>query len=253
MAVCGIALGGNIGDSAEIFRRAIDQLESAGVALQSCSSVIRTSPMGAVSGGTFSNAAAIVETSRSPTEFLQQLHAVERGFGRTREQRWSPRPLDLDLLFYDDCVIDSEEIVLPHPALWYRRFVLEPLRQVVANWVHPILGESTDQLFKRIDSRPLLFEMESVTKVQLTPADAQEILMPEFDAASFRFGHREDHFQSGNPPFARILFEPTMEPVRKRSQPQHSRGRLIRLAVPPESGIDDHLQALRDVLCASLG
>ena len=123
---CLIALGGNVGVSRDLFVQAMQHLESEGVDLLELSSAVGTSPIGENAGGRFLNAAAVVRTSLSPLQLLQALHKVELRCGRKRDIHWGPRTLDLDLIFYGQSVIEAADITVPHPAMWYRRFVLDP-------------------------------------------------------------------------------------------------------------------------------
>lgn len=156
MSLCHIALGGNIGDSRAIFGRALDlldRLENCRVVLQS--RLYRTSPVGEHSGGEFLNAAAAVETVLEPPELLLRLQNIERALGRTREVRWGARPIDLDLILWEDRIVDTRDLVVPHPAAWYRRFVLDPLAEIAGDVVHPAKRISIGQLRERLRVRPV--------------------------------------------------------------------------------------------------
>ncbi|MEO8496647.1 MAG: 2-amino-4-hydroxy-6-hydroxymethyldihydropteridine diphosphokinase, partial [Planctomycetota bacterium] len=99
----------------------------------------------------FINAAALVETSLAPLELLSVLQALESRAGRTREIRWGARTLDLDVLLYDDLVMSDEQLVLPHPRMAFRRFVLKPATEIAPNMSHPTLGRSIMQLLEHLD------------------------------------------------------------------------------------------------------
>ena len=158
MARCWIALGGNQGHVSETFRSALMALDERGIQVISVSRNFTTAPMGLVAGGQFLNAAAELKTPLQPTELLDELQAVENQLGRVRQLRWGPRPLDLDLLFYGDegeAILDSPKLVLPHPHLWYRRFVIDPLLDLAPNLIHPVMGRSISDLAQRLNARPL--------------------------------------------------------------------------------------------------
>src|SRR5665213_3612263 len=128
-----IALGGNIGDVRETFRKAIANiLGMAQAALLARSSDYATPPWGDEQQPRFINACIEIETGLDPHALLFTLHRIEQKFGRdrSREQRWGPRTLDLDLIAYDDVSLQKPELTLPHPRLFERAFVLVPLAEI---------------------------------------------------------------------------------------------------------------------------
>lgn len=138
-----IALGGNVGDVRATFPKAISNiLGMAQAELLARSSDYRTPPWGEEAQQPFINACVEVETSLDPHALLFTLHKIEKRFGRDRakEQRWGPRTLDLDLLAYDDAVINQPDLTLPHPRLFERAFVLVPLSEIAPDRV--IAGRS---------------------------------------------------------------------------------------------------------------
>lgn len=138
-----IALGGNVGDVRATFPKAISNiLGMAQATLLARSSDYRTPPWGEEAQEPFINACIEVETSLDPHALLFTLHKIEKRFGRdrAREQRWGPRTLDLDLLAYDDAVINQPDLTLPHPRLFERAFVLVPLAEIAPDRV--IAGRS---------------------------------------------------------------------------------------------------------------
>jgi 2-amino-4-hydroxy-6-hydroxymethyldihydropteridine diphosphokinase len=128
-----IALGGNIGDVRETFRKAIANiLGMTQAALLARSSDYATPPWGDEQQPRFINACIEIETGLDPHALLFTLHRIEQKFGRdrSREQRWGPRTLDLDLIAYDDVSLQKPELTLPHPRLFERAFVLVPLVEI---------------------------------------------------------------------------------------------------------------------------
>jgi 2-amino-4-hydroxy-6-hydroxymethyldihydropteridine diphosphokinase len=128
-----LALGGNTGDPRETIAHAIDHLCAADdVRLLARSSDYRTPPWGVIEQPDFINACIKVETTLSPDDLLTHGLAIEKIFGRDRahEQRWGPRPLDIDLLAYDDVTMATERLTLPHPRIAARAFVLVPLAEI---------------------------------------------------------------------------------------------------------------------------
>jgi 2-amino-4-hydroxy-6-hydroxymethyldihydropteridine diphosphokinase len=140
MAVAFVGLGANLGDAAATLRRALQDIAaSPQVHGMQASPVYRSAPVDA-DGPDYLNAVARVETTLEPRALLLRLQAIERAHGRERPYRNAPRTLDLDLLLYDDAVIDSPELVVPHPRLHERAFVLRPLSDLAPDLVVPGRG-----------------------------------------------------------------------------------------------------------------
>ena len=117
-----------------------------------CSSWYESAPVPESDQPWFVNAVALIETDRDPEVLLRLMLDVEARFGRVRGERNAARTLDLDLLDYDGLLIDTPELTLPHPRLHERRFVLEPLCDIAANWRHPRLGLTAAELLARLPS-----------------------------------------------------------------------------------------------------
>ena len=133
-----LALGGNLGDVRAAFERAIAMLcADAAVQLVARSSDYRTPPWGVTDQPAFINAVIMVATSLEPHALLTRVQNVERVLGRDRtmERRWGPRPIDIDILAYDDVVLREADLTLPHPHLFERAFVLLPLAEIAADRV----------------------------------------------------------------------------------------------------------------------
>lgn len=149
-----IALGGNQGAVVQSFRTACQRLSRCGIIMERMSSIYETAPVGE-SRGNYLNAAVLIETHHAAEHLLEILHETESAQGRVREQNWDSRPLDLDLVWYDELVCETPRLTLPHPACWYRQFVLFPLAEVCPEWVHPLKQTSVRDLKKRFSTRPL--------------------------------------------------------------------------------------------------
>jgi 2-amino-4-hydroxy-6-hydroxymethyldihydropteridine diphosphokinase len=133
MAEALMALGGNVGDARSTLDRAVAVLcDGEAVRLLARSSDYRTAPWGVEDQPAFINLCIAVATSLAPPDLLARALAVERAFGRDRakERRWGPRPLDIDLIAYDDVTLDGPDLILPHPRLFERAFVLVPLAEI---------------------------------------------------------------------------------------------------------------------------
>ena len=138
MAEAYIALGGNLDDVRSTFERAIATLcDGAEVRLKARSSDYRTPPWGVTGQPPFVNAVIAVTTTLAPHALLERMQACERALGRDRahELRWGPRPIDLDLLAYNDVALNDATLTLPHPHLFERAFVLVPLAEIAADRV----------------------------------------------------------------------------------------------------------------------
>jgi 2-amino-4-hydroxy-6-hydroxymethyldihydropteridine diphosphokinase len=135
MAEALVALGGNVGDVRDTLDRAIAAFcDGEEVCLLARSSDYRTPPWGVANQPPFVNLCIAVETGLTPHALLARAQAVERALGRERskERRWGPRPIDIDLLAYDDLALDSPDLTLPHPHLFERGFVLVPLAEIAS-------------------------------------------------------------------------------------------------------------------------
>ena len=137
-----IGLGSNMGDREEYLKgaiRSIDSLEDVRVCQQA--SILETEPYGYLEQDPFLNTVISVETLLEPDELLTQLMKIEQDAGRTREIHWGPRTLDLDILLYDDRILTSPDLVIPHPGIEKRKFVLDSLCEIAPYEVHPLFNK----------------------------------------------------------------------------------------------------------------
>ena len=148
---CAIALGSNLGDSCTILAAALQTLaQTPDICLQASSSLYQTQAVGPPQPD-FINACALPQVQQPPQSLLATLLRTEAQFGRVRGERWGPRSLDLDLLLYDDLILDTPTLTLPHPRLRSRAFVLVPLAEIAPDWIEPVSGEAIVELVKAVD------------------------------------------------------------------------------------------------------
>ena len=150
MSWCAIGLGSNLGDSRSILTGAIDRLRSsAQIELIAISSWHTTAPVGPPQPD-YLNGCATLQTSLEPLDLLNVLHSIEAEFGRVRQEVWGARTLDLDLLLYDNLIIDLPTLQVPHPRMIERAFVLVPLSEIAPDAIEPKSGQSISILCKQL-------------------------------------------------------------------------------------------------------
>ena len=159
-----IGFGSNIGDRLAYIQSAIHTLsETEGITLQKTSSIYTTDPVGYEAQAQFLNGVAAIQTSLSPLSLLHTLKDIETTIGRKRRIRWGPREIDLDILIYGDLCVQTEKLVIPHPEMHLRGFVLVPLAEIAPDLVHPVFQESIQTLLNRLeDSKSVVKEEDCI-------------------------------------------------------------------------------------------
>lgn len=146
-----IALGSNMGDKQLHVQQAVGELDGIeGIRVGKCSDFLITRPYGNVEQEDFINGALEIETIYKPQVLLEHLHRIEQAHNRERLIHWGPRTLDLDIIFYDDVIMDTADLVIPHADMCNRDFVLKPLAQIAPYYRHPVLQLTVEQLLKNL-------------------------------------------------------------------------------------------------------
>jgi 2-amino-4-hydroxy-6-hydroxymethyldihydropteridine diphosphokinase len=146
-----IGLGSNLGDSLTILKTALDILNNTpGIVINAISSWYQTVPIGPPQPN-YINGCVLLEVQQTPQELLEILLGIETQLGRVRQERWGARTLDLDILLIDDLILNTSNLVIPHPAMTERGFVLVPLAEIAPHWIHPVMGKSISSLINTIN------------------------------------------------------------------------------------------------------
>ena len=147
-----LALGTNLGDRPGNLRQALERLR-ASAAVEQVSQCYETKPVGYEDQPDFLNLTCFITTALSPLQLLRNLKGIEEEMGRRPSFRNAPRPIDIDILFFDDLVVSSPELTIPHPRMNERAFVLAPLADIAPEIVHPILKLTVREMLERVDRR----------------------------------------------------------------------------------------------------
>lgn len=162
MAKVVLITGGNLGDVKDTLRHAQQEINrQIGIILR-CSHNYESKAWGFTSAENFFNQAILIDTDLSPEEVLEKVQSIEHQLGRDRNaealikaktgELYSSRKIDIDIIFYDDRVVDTPELKIPHPLLQNRDFVLKPLNEIVPDKIHPLLKKSVHELYQQIEN-----------------------------------------------------------------------------------------------------
>jgi 2-amino-4-hydroxy-6-hydroxymethyldihydropteridine diphosphokinase len=148
--------GGNMGDRVSRLVQARKEIEKQIGPVEKASALYETAAWGNTGQPSFLNQVLRAETTLSPEEVLEGVLRIETSMGRVRTEKWGPREIDIDILFYDMEVVNRKNLTIPHPEIPHRRFVLEPLAEITPHLVHPVLGVDMETLLKQTtDSLPV--------------------------------------------------------------------------------------------------
>lgn len=146
-----IGLGSNSGDREAFLKFAVSLISSEVGAILKASHCYETAAWGMEDQPAFLNQVLFVKTPLKPDKLLFQLLQIEKKAGRIREVHWGPRTLDLDILLFDDLILDNQDLVIPHPQLANRNFVLVPLHEIAPEWIHPVSRKSMVELLRECE------------------------------------------------------------------------------------------------------
>lgn len=147
-----IGFGSNIDDRLSYIQNAIHALsEAEGITLQKISSFYETEPVGYEEQAKFLNGAVAIGTCLSPHTLLQTLKQIEADVGRQNRTRWGPREIDMDILIYGDICLRSPDLIIPHPEMHLRRFVLVPLGEIASDLLHPVFNQTIQTMLERLE------------------------------------------------------------------------------------------------------
>lgn len=162
MATVYLSLGSNVGGRSENIRKAIQLLEEKNIKIRQISSFYETEPMHNENQPAFINCCVVAEVSVSPDECLKTLKTAEKELGRDLDAaRYAPRIIDIDLLYYDNIIIDSTGLIIPHPHMRGRRFVLAPLSEIAPDFRDPLTGFKVKEALNAPECRGKVTKLES--------------------------------------------------------------------------------------------
>lgn len=157
-----IGIGSNLSAPKDRCLEAIERLDSQEeISVVQCSALYETEPVGEVQQSWFINAVLCAKTSLSPLQLLHCLQEIELEMGRERVVKWGPRIIDLDLLFFANKILGHKELILPHPEVEHRRFVLAPMAEIAGDFIHPVARNSIRQLLEELQDDSIVRPVSS--------------------------------------------------------------------------------------------
>lgn len=152
-----IGIGSNIGDKAKNIKSAIKLINGLPITqVEKVSSLYETLPFGDIEQNNFINSVIRISTKFNPHELLAELKNIEQKLGRIKREKWGPREIDLDILFFNDLIISDEIITLPHKGIIYRDFVMTPLLEIEPEKIHPVFGKKIIDLVTELKTKNIV-------------------------------------------------------------------------------------------------
>ena len=142
-----LLLGSNLGDSETYIEQARIKVSERVGDIKKSSALYRTTAWGKTDQPDFINQALEIISDISPEQLLVTVLSIEHDMGRTRKEKWEARVIDIDILFYEDRIINEPDLIIPHPFVHERRFALEPMMEINAQWIHPVFKRTIEQLY----------------------------------------------------------------------------------------------------------
>jgi len=156
-------LGSNLGDRRLNLEKAILEIGNNLGQVNEQSSIYQTDAWGAIDQPDFLNQTILANTDLPPKTVLTTILHIEEKMGRIREKKWGPRLIDIDLLFYDDLILETPELILPHPQIPFRNFVLIPTMEILGDFIHPVFDLSIEELYLRSRDEGEVYLLEEFT------------------------------------------------------------------------------------------
>ena len=151
MSMIYLLLGANLGDRLSQLSNAFGEIEERIGSVIKHSALYETAAWGREDEPSYLNQVLCVITNLAPHELLKTIHEIESYLGRTRQLRWESRLIDIDILFYDEIILDDRDLVIPHPYIHKRKFTLVPLTEIAPEYRHPVLLKTVKQLLRELD------------------------------------------------------------------------------------------------------
>lgn len=163
MHLATLGMGSNMEPRECSIKGALEELERASEGMITrCSSLYETEPFGNKDQEWFLNCVVQIETPQDVAALFAIVQDIEARFGRKRQERWGPRSIDIDILFFDNVVISSPDLQIPHPGIAHRRFVLEPLCEIAPHLVHPVFGLEVRTLLERLSDASTVIRLSPI-------------------------------------------------------------------------------------------
>jgi len=156
VSLVAISMGSNLGNRLSSLRKAVLLIKSEGINIIKTSDVFETPPFGVTNQPRFLNACILIETDISPLTLLEKLKRIEKQIGRIQRFKWGPREIDLDIVFYDEQIINEPSLKIPHPHMHERPFVLISLNQISPKWTHPTLKKTVEEMSSESNNSGIL-------------------------------------------------------------------------------------------------